>query len=70
MYGVNYAGHHFGANFGGASSLNQKGVSGNPSIERELADMKERGADTIRWWIFPDFRGDGVVFDSQGTYTH
>ncbi len=34
-----------------------------------LADMRANGAGTIRWWMFPDFRGDGVAFDGNDTPT-
>jgi len=27
--------------------------------------MKAAGASVIRWWVFPDFRGDGVQFDAS-----
>lgn len=65
MYGVNYAWHHFGGDFGGISSWNQAGVAGTPAVDLELADMKAQGVSVVRWWIFPDFRSDGVRFDSS-----
>ena len=29
--------------------------------------MRAHGVDAIRWWVWPDFRGDGVQFDGGGT---
>jgi hypothetical protein len=31
--------------------------------------MKNNGASVIRWWMWPDFRGDGVQFDGAGDPT-
>ncbi len=43
------------------------GVSEVPDEHRaNLADMREHEMHLVRWWIFPDFRGDGVVFDESG----
>ena len=65
MYGTNYAWKNFGSDFGGNTRWNQTGVSQNADIERELAEMAGQGVSVLRWWIFPDFRGDGVQFDAQ-----
>jgi hypothetical protein len=67
MYGVNYAWHHFGGDFGGISTWNQAGVAATPAVDTELADMKAQGVNVVRWWIFPDFRSDGVRFDGNDT---
>ena len=64
MYGVNYAWHHFGADFGGNARWMQPGVSHNPKVATQLAEMAANGVSVVRWWVFPDFRGDGVVFDA------
>ena len=67
LYGVNYAWNHFAADFGGIASWSQPGVSSVPDEHlSNLSDMREHGMHLIRWWIFPDFRGDGVVFDESG----
>lgn len=66
MLGTNYAWHHFGADFGGLAAWGLKGVSKNPKIEEEIADMKANGVNVIRWWIMPDLRGDGFLFDHEG----
>ncbi len=67
MYGINYAWHHFGGDFGGIAAWGQSGVAGQAEIIRaELAAMRAHGASVIRWWVLPDFRGDGVVFDADG----
>jgi len=66
MYGVNYAWHHFAGDFGGISPWGQLGVSGQPdTIRSELEEMKQHGVSVIRWWMFPDFRGDGIQFDGE-----
>ena len=67
MHGVNYAWHNFGTDFGGGSQWGGNGVSATPAIATELADMKAHGANVIRWWIFPDLRGDGIILDTNGT---
>lgn len=65
MYGTNYAWHHFGSDFGGNTKWNQQGVSKNADVDRELGEMAAQGVNVLRWWVFPDFRGDGVRFDAQ-----
>jgi len=66
MYGVNYAWHHFGADFGGISQWQQAGVAASASEhQKNLADMRAHGASVVRWWVFPDFRGDGIEFDNN-----
>lgn len=67
MHGVNYAWHDFGTDFGGSSQWGGAGVAGTPAIANELADMKAHGTNVVRWWIFPDLRGDGIILDSNGT---
>lgn len=68
VYGVNWAWNHFAGDFGGISAWGVTGVSqSSTSYSTNLADMKAHGANVIRWWMFPDFRGDGVRFDDEGT---
>lgn len=69
-YGVNYAWAYFGGDFGGISAWSQKGVAG-AKAERtsEMTDMKDHGVDVIRWWMFPDLRGDGIKLDDSRTPT-
>jgi hypothetical protein len=69
MYGVNYAWHTFAADFGGNKAWNQPGVSGEPAVASELQTMAAGGIQVIRWWLWPDFRGDGVTFDASDTPT-
>jgi hypothetical protein len=69
MYGVNYAWHTFASDFGGNKAWNQPGVSGEPAVATELATMAAGGVNVIRWWLWPDFRGDGVIFDASDTPT-
>jgi len=66
QYGINFAWDQFAGDFGGVSAWGAPGVSRNGRVACELADMRAHGVDTIRWWVWPDFRGDGVAFDSAG----
>ena len=64
MYGVNYAWLRFGGDFGGIAAWSQGGVVAERTAHRaNLEAMRAAGASVVRWWVFPDFRGDGVVFD-------
>jgi hypothetical protein len=68
--GANYAWYNFSTDFGGLAAWGQKGVSQNTSqYDGDLATMRSNGVSAIRWWIFPDFRGDGVAFDTNGNPT-
>lgn len=70
VYGANYAWRNFAGDFGGISQWGIKGVSTAPSgYAADLADMQQQGANVIRWWLFPDFRGDGVTFDANSVPT-
>ncbi|MFO0661994.1 MAG: hypothetical protein U0165_19505 [Polyangiaceae bacterium] len=65
--GVNYPWLHFGADFGGLKAWSQGGVAREIDRHRErLKVAASVGAKAIRWWIFPDLRGDGVTFDARG----
>lgn len=62
--GINYAWHDFSADFGGLAAWGLPGVAaGSATYQTELAAMKAGGVSAVRWWMFPDFRGSGVVFD-------
>jgi hypothetical protein len=66
MYGVNYAWYHFAGDFGGLSAWGNPGVAAAEATHRaNLAEMRDHGVSVIRWWVFPDFRGDGVIFDGN-----
>ncbi|MBI3205791.1 MAG: hypothetical protein HYZ29_29920 [Myxococcales bacterium] len=66
MYGINYAWKDFAGDFGGISAWGIQGVSGQASAHAAaLADMRGHGVSVVRWWMFPDFRGDGVDFDAS-----
>ncbi len=68
MYGMNYAWHHFAGDFGGIAAWDQGGVAAESHTHREkLADMRAHGASVVRWWMMPEFRGEGVVFDASDT---
>jgi hypothetical protein len=67
---MNYAWHEYGADFGGIAAWGLKSVSADAStFDAALAAMRAGGASVIRWWMFPDFRGDGVAFGSDGDAT-
>jgi hypothetical protein len=68
--GANYAWHNFASDFGGIAAWGNKSVSQDPAtIDADLAAMHAAGVSAIRWWVFPDFRGDGVAFDASGDPT-
>jgi hypothetical protein len=67
QYGINFAWDQFAGDFGGVSAWGAPGVARNGRVACELADMHAHGADTIRWWVWPDFRGDGVALSADGT---
>ena len=63
MYGVNYAWQNFAADFGGGN----RGIAANLSTVRsELQQMSENGVSVVRWWVWPNFTGNGVSFDGSG----
>jgi hypothetical protein len=69
-YGVNYAWANFAGDFGGISAWSQQGVAGAKSARTtDMTDMKNNGVDVIRWWMFPDLRGDGIKLDGSKTPT-
>lgn len=66
MYGVNYAWLRFGGDFGGIAQWGQGGVAAEEATHAQnLAAMRAHGASVIRWWVLPDFRGDGIAFDGD-----
>ncbi|HXS16983.1 MAG TPA: hypothetical protein VN764_07330, partial [Polyangiaceae bacterium] len=68
--GINYAWRDFGADFGGMQAWSLGGISGNPgTYNQDLANMRANGVSVIRWWMFPDLRGDGIVLDDAGSPT-
>lgn len=65
MYGVNYGWEHFAGDFGGIPEWDVPGIAANEeAIDARMADMAAHGVDVVRWWVWPDFRGDGVQFES------
>jgi hypothetical protein len=70
MYGVNYAWLNFAGDFGGISAWGQAGVAADSATHlQNLQDMRAHGASVIRWWVFPDFRSDGIIFDIEDSPT-
>ena len=67
LYGINYAWLNFGGDFGGNLGYQQGGVVEHAAEhEANLALMRDHEIRFVRWWLFPDFRGDGVVFSADG----
>ena len=68
--GINYAWRDFGTDFGGLEAWSLGGISGNvDAYNQDIANMKANGATAIRWWMFPDLRGDGLELDEAGVPT-
>ncbi|HEX7599367.1 MAG TPA: endo-1,4-beta-glucanase [Polyangia bacterium] len=68
LYGANFAWKNFATDFGGKTSWSQKGVASDKAgYTAAIKDMKDNGVDVIRWWMFPDLRGDGIKLDSAAT---
>ncbi|MBN1774335.1 MAG: hypothetical protein JXB32_23950 [Deltaproteobacteria bacterium] len=66
LYGMNYAWRHFAGDFGGIAAWSQTGVAADREAYRaDLQEMHDHGASVVRWWMFPDFRGDGILFDGD-----
>ncbi len=65
-FGLNYGWNVYAGDFGGIDAWGKKGVSGSVEAHREaLLRAKRAGAQVVRWFVFPDFRGDGVLFDAD-----
>jgi len=65
--GVNYAWREFGTDFGGLAAWGRGGVGGDAAkIDADLAAIAKSGASVVRWWIFPELRGDGLVREATG----
>ena len=70
MYGINYAWRHFGADFGGVPSDEPSGISeARDEYMVDLTEMKARGVNVIRWWMFPAFRTDSILYDENHMIT-
>jgi hypothetical protein len=64
-YGANFAWKNFACDFGGKASWSMKGVAADKAnFTTAIKDMKSYGVGLIRWWMFPDLRGDGIKLDS------
>jgi hypothetical protein len=65
LYGINYAWLNFGGDFGGNLGYEQGGVVDQAEEHQaNLTLMRDHEIRFVRWWLFPDFRGDGVVFSA------
>jgi hypothetical protein len=65
--GANYPWLQFGADFGGLAAWGLPGVDRIRHIhDQRLAELKQSRVNVLRWWMFPDLRGDGLVFDADG----
>lgn len=68
--GINYAWRNFGADFGGLEAWSLAGPSQAPDkYNADLARMRANGSSVVRWWMFPDLRGDGIETDADGNPT-
>jgi hypothetical protein len=66
QYGINYAWASFASDFGNTT----RGVAATKAQRlTAMMDMKAHGVDAVRWWVFPNFTGGGVTFDSAGSPT-
>ena len=66
QYGINYAWASFASDFGNTT----RGVAATKAQRlTAMMDMKAHGVDAVRWWVFPNFTGGGVTFDSTGSPT-
>jgi hypothetical protein len=66
--GANYPWLQFGADFGGLAAWGLPGVERIRHIhDQRLAELEQSRVKVLRWWMFPDLRGDGLVFDAEGT---
>jgi hypothetical protein len=66
MYGLNYAWQNFAADFGGGN----RGIAATRNtINTTLEQMASNGVSVVRWWVWPNFSGNGVTFDGGGTPT-
>ncbi len=67
VYGFNYPWKDFGADFGGISAWGQKGIAFDAAFHtKKLSQLRAHGTSVVRWWVFPDFRGDGIQFSPDG----
>lgn len=59
--GINYAWKTYGGDFGGIRKWKRFSVSENPNpYIQDFARMETTGSRIVRWWMFPDLRGDGI----------
>ena len=66
QYGINYAWASFASDFGNTN----RGVAATKAARlTSMMDMKAHGVDAVRWWVFPNFTGGGVTFDTTGSPT-
>jgi hypothetical protein len=62
-YGNNWAWWNFGADFGGITQWNLLGVAASQAtIGADMAQMKDAGSSVVRWWMFPAFRSESILF--------
>ena len=63
MYGTNWAWRNWGADFGGVAAWGSQGVvQASAMVSSEMQQMKAAGVSVIRWWMWPRFLTDSIVF--------
>ena len=67
LNGINYPWKVYGGDFGGIKRWKKTGIATNyQTYDREFALIKNTGSRVVRWWMFPDLRGDGIrIEDGQ-----
>jgi hypothetical protein len=78
MFGENYSvsGYdqaNFAADFGGIAAWSMQGVSGSTTaanVRTDFQAMKDKGVNVIRWFMLPEFKGDGITWHDNGTPTN
>lgn len=68
MYGVNWAWKRWCGDFGGISAWGFMGVAADrQAFSADLAQMKAAGASVIRWWMFPRFLSESILWNADDT---
>lgn len=67
VYGTNWAWRSWAADFGGVSAWSTGGLSTTqPAVSSSMGSMKTAGVNVIRWWMFPRFVSNSIVWGADG----